>query len=100
VPVKESIALQFFLSHTAYASNIWVQSECTGIGLHRLLEQLLSNGIVEFYRGHKNISYSGLSKVVNYDVAIFKKEGKYFPKLGQQLTICIEDINLSLNREF
>jgi hypothetical protein len=37
---------------------------------------------------------------VSHNIAIFKKEGKYFPKQNQSLIICIEDINLPRNSQF
>ena len=94
------MSLIYFLSQCLYQTNLWLQAEQPGTGLHRLLTSLLTTNLVQFYRSHKNVSYSGFSKLINYDVAIFKKEGKYFPKLNQSLTIVVEDVNLSLHKEF
>jgi hypothetical protein len=94
------MSLIYFLSQSLYHTNLWLQAEKPGTGLHRLLSSLLKKGLIQFYRSHKNVSYAGFSKLINYDVAIFKKEGKYFPKLNQSLTIIVEDINMSLHKEF
>lgn len=67
------MALMYFLSQTAQETNVWIQSEQPGVGLHRLLRKVVRRGIVEYYRGHKNIDYSGFSRLINYNVATFKK---------------------------
>lgn len=100
MPVRESISLIYFLTSTAYQTNIWIQSESSGIGVHRTIERSITKGILQMFRVHKQTTYEGLSRVINYDVAIFKKEGKFYPKLGQHLTICIEDINMSTSLNF
>lgn len=57
VPVRESISLVYFLSSTAYQSNIWIQSESRGIGVHRMIERIISKGILQMFRVHKQTTY-------------------------------------------
>jgi len=73
VPVKESISLIHFLSTTAYQSNLWIQSECNGIGLQRTIQRIISSGLLQIFRVHQDTRFERLSSVINYDVAIFKK---------------------------
>jgi hypothetical protein len=73
VPVRESISLIYFLSSHAYQTNILIQSESSGIGLQKIIERIISKGLLQIFRVHKKTTFEGLSDVINYDVAIFKK---------------------------
>jgi hypothetical protein len=46
LPTKEAVSFIYFLSSLAAKTNIWIQSESAGIGLHQMIKRSISKDLL------------------------------------------------------
>jgi len=88
IPIKETVSVTYFIKLTVNLK-IWINSESSGIGTHKNINRIINKGILQMKKVHRNDSATKLSELINFNAGIYKKDGKYYPKLDQILTVCI-----------
>lgn len=75
------MSLAYFMKLTI-DKNMWISSESSGIGTHKLINRIVNKGTFKIQRAHRNDNAIRLSNLVNFYAGIYKKDGKYYPKLN------------------